>query len=212
MITIGLTGGIASGKSTVSAMLRELGAHVIDADQVGHAVYEPGAPAWDQLVQAFGREIVGEDGRIDRKKLGPIVFADPARIQTLNSIVHPLMRKMMEDRLEALRQEALRQEGITTIAVIEAAILIEGGWASLVDEIWVTAVPESVALERLVGRNGLTPEQAEARIRSQMGNEERKQYALRVIDTAGSLEDVQLQVNVLWADVLTRAKAKDMAR
>ncbi len=207
MITIGLTGGIASGKSTVSAMLRELGAHVIDADQVGHAVYEPGAPAWVQLVQAFGREIVGEDGRIDRKKLGPIVFADPARLQTLNSIVHPLMRKMMEDRLEALRQE-----GITTIAVIEAAILIEGGWASLVDEIWVTAVPESVALERLVGRNGLTPEQAEARIRSQMGNEERKQYALRVIDTAGSLEDVQLQVNVLWADVLTRAKAKDMAR
>lgn len=207
MITIGLTGGIASGKSTVSAMLRELGAHVIDADQVGHAVYEPGVPAWDQLVQAFGREIVGEDGRIDRKKLGPIVFADPARLQTLNSIVHPLMRKMTEDRLEALRQE-----GITTIAVIEAAILIEGGWASLVDEIWVTAVPESVALERLVGRNGLTPEQAEARIRSQMGNEERKQYALRVIDTAGSLEDVQLQVNVLWADVLTRAKAKDMAR
>ena len=201
MITIGLTGGIASGKSTVSAMLRELGAHVIDADQVGHAVYEPGAPAWDQLVQAFGWEIVGEDGRIDRKKLGPIVFADPARLQTLNSIVHPLMRKVMEDRLEALRQE-----GITTIAVIEAAILIEGGWASLVDEIWVTAVPESVALERLVGRNGLTPEQAEARIRSQMGNEERKQYALRVIDTAGSLEDVQLQVNVLWADVLTRAK------
>ena len=207
MITIGLTGGIASGKSTVSAMLRELGAHVIDADQVGHEVYEPGAPAWDQLVQAFGREIVGEDGRIDRKKLGPIVFADPARLQTLNGIVHPLMRKMMEERLEGLRQE-----GTTTIALIEAAILIEGGWASLVDEIWVTAVPESVALERLVGRTGLTPEQAEARIRSQMGNEERKQYALRVIDTAGSLEDVQLQANVLWADVLTRAKAKDMAR
>ncbi|MSQ61640.1 MAG: dephospho-CoA kinase [Dehalococcoidia bacterium] len=207
MITIGLTGGIASGKSTVSAMLRELGAHVIDADQVGHEVYEPGAPAWDRLVQAFGREIVGEDGKIDRKKLGPIVFADPAQLQTLNSIVHPLMRRMMEDRLEALRRE-----GTTTVAVIEAAILIEGGWASLVDEIWVTAVPESVALERLVGRRGLTPEQAEARIRSQMGNEERKQYALRVIDTAGSLEDVHLQVNVLWADVLTRAKAKDMAR
>ena len=188
-------------------MLRELGAHVIDADQVGHEVYEPGAPAWERLVQAFGREIVGEDGRIDRKKLGPIVFADPDRLQTLNGIVHPLMRGIMEERLAALREE-----GNTPVAVIEAAILIEGGWASLVDEIWVTAVPEPVALERLVGRNGLTQEQAEARIRAQMGNEERKQYAFRVIDTAESLDDVKQQVDILWADVVTRAKAKDNAR
>lgn len=207
LITIGLTGGIASGKTTVSAMLTELGAHVIDADKVGHQAYEPGTKVWDEVVAAFGREVVGEDGAIDRKKLGPIVFGDPAQLQRLNAIVHPRLKEMIGERIDALRAG-----GDTDIAVVEAAILIEAKWQSLVDEIWVTAAPEAIAKQRLIDRNGFAPEAAESRIRSQMSNDERKTHADKVIDTNCTLEEVRSQVERLWADVSQRAASSGATR
>lgn len=199
MITVGLTGGIASGKSTVSATLRELGAHIIDADRVGHEAYLPGTKVWEELVAAFGREIVGEDGGIDRKKLGPIVFADPEKLKLLNSIVHPRMKDMMQAMLDDQRRAG------TPVVVVEAAILIEANWQSLVDEIWVVAVPESVAAERLIVRNGFTRDQAEARIRSQLSNAERQRHADLIIDTNCTLEELRERVEQAWANVSARA-------
>lgn len=206
LITIGLTGGIASGKSTVSAMLHELGAHILDADKVGHQAYEPGTKVWEGVVAAFGQEVVGENGAIDRKKLGPIVFADPEALKRLNAIVHPRMKEMMAEMLDELRREAK-----VRVTIVEAAILIEANWQSLVDEIWMTAAPEGVAKERLVSRNGFSPEEAERRIRSQLSNDERKKHAGRVIDTNCSLDDVRTQVERLWAEIDRRAASAGVA-
>ncbi|HWO93404.1 MAG TPA: dephospho-CoA kinase [Dehalococcoidia bacterium] len=200
MIKIGLTGGIASGKSTVSAMLLEMGAHIIDADKVGHEAYEPGTKVWEEVVAAFGQDVVGENGAIDRKRLGPIVFNDPDALQRLNAIVHPRMKEMIAQRFEELERA-----GNVQVAVLEAAILIEAHWESLVDEIWVTAVPEEVAKDRLMARNGLTPEQAESRIRSQLSNEERIAHADSIIDTSVTIPEVRVQVERLWGELSERA-------
>lgn len=181
-------------------MLTELGAHVIDADKVGHQAYEPGTKVWDEVVAAFGRDVIGEDGAIDRKKLGPIVFGAPEKLQQLNAIVHPRLKEMLQERVDALAAG-----GATSVAIVEAAILIEAKWQSLVDEIWVTAVPEGVAKQRLIDRNGFAPEAAESRIRSQMSNDDRQQHADKVIDTSVTLDDVRAQVERLWADVSARA-------
>ena len=202
MITIGLTGGIASGKSTVSAMLKDLGAYILDADKVGHQAYEPGTKVWDEVVASFGRDVVAEDGTIDRKKLGPIVFADPEALKRLNAIVHPRMRETIRGILDDLRRK-----GGVPVAVVEAAVLIEAGWVPLVDEVWVTEAPERVAMERLMNRNGLSAEQAEARIQSQLSNDERRRYAQRVIDTDCTLAEVGAQVSQLWAELTARAGA-----
>jgi dephospho-CoA kinase len=140
MITIGLTGGIGCGKSTAAKILGELGALVWDADTIGHEVYGPGTPAFANLVREFGPEIVGPNGAIDRRKLGAIVFADPKALARLNQIVHP----RMFERMGAMIREA-RLGGETRPIVIEAAILIEAGWQSLFDQIWlVTASRETV--------------------------------------------------------------------
>jgi dephospho-CoA kinase len=188
MRVIGLTGGIAAGKSTVSEALREAGAVVIDADRVGHEAYLPGTETHAALVEAFGREIVAESGEIDRRALGAIVFADPAQRQRLQDIVWPRMKQMMRARLDALAAEG------TDLAVIEAAVLIEASWQDLTDEIWVVQVPEAVARERLMARNGLSAEDANARIRAQLTNEERARHADLIIDNSGSVEDAREQV------------------
>ena len=122
MFAIGLTGGIGSGKSTISDMLRAKGAATVYADQIGHEVYRPGTPAWDQVVAAFGRQVVGDDGQIDRRKLGQIVFSDPEARRRLDAITHPPMEQMMSERLEELRRQGTR------VVVLEAAILIEAGF------------------------------------------------------------------------------------
>jgi dephospho-CoA kinase len=132
MKVIGLTGGIGSGKSTVTQLLSELGASVLDADTVGHQCYQPGTETWKDVVDAFGEEIVSPDGSIDRKKLGAIVFGDPEALNRLNRIMHPRMYDMMAAQIEEYRQ------GGVEVVVLEAAILFEGGWAPLADEIWVT--------------------------------------------------------------------------
>ena len=202
MFVMGLTGGIGSGKSTVSDMLRAKGAATVYADQIGHEVYRPGTPAWDQVVAAFGRQVVGDDGQIDRRKLGQIVFSDPEARRRLDAITHPPMEQMMSERLEELRRQGTR------VAVLEAAILIEAGWALLADEVWVTVVSPDVAAQRSMERSGLSRERAEARIAAQLSNEERLKHAQVVIDTNCSLAEVAQRVDELWDDLIGRLAAK----
>ncbi|MBM3933306.1 MAG: dephospho-CoA kinase [SAR202 cluster bacterium] len=194
MITIGLTGGIGTGKSTVAAILKELGAEVIDADKVGHEVYRNGAPGWAAVVSAFGEGILAENGEVDRRKLGAIVFADKAALEHLNAIVHPLIR----ERVQAMLDDA-RARGVE-VAVVEAAVMVESRWSSLVDEIWVTDAAEERAIERVCGRNGLTEEAVRARIKSQMPQSRRILLADVVIENNGSKDELQARVEALWRD------------
>jgi len=202
MFVIGLTGGIGSGKSTVSDMLRAQGAAVVYADQVGHEVYRPGTAVWDEVVAAFGRQVLTAEGEIDRRKLGGIVFADPEARRRLNAITHPPMRRLMAERLDELRRQGVR------VAVLEAALLIEASWVDLTDEVWLTLAPSAVAAERLMQRSGLSREEAEARIASQLSNEERLGHANVVIDTDCSLEEVARRVDELWEGLMARLAAR----
>lgn len=192
MKVIGLTGGIGSGKSTVSQLLSELGASVLDADKVGHQCYQPGTEAWKDVVDAFGEEIVAPDGSIDRKKLGAIVFGDPEALIRLNQIMHPRMYDMMADQIEEYRL------GGVEVVVLEAAILFEAGWTPLVDEIWITVASEPTVVQRVRERTGLPEEQIRSRIRSQLSNEERKGKADLVISNDGGLDELQEKVEELW--------------
>ena len=192
MIVIGLTGGIASGKSTISGALAEHGATVVDADKVGHDGYRPGTEGWRKVVDAFGKQIVAPDGEIDRKALGAIVFGDQAHRERLQAIVWPLMKGMMRRLIDDFRNQGIG------VAVIEAAVLIEADWVDLVDQVWVVAVPVEVAAARLIARNGLTPDQARARISAQLSNEERARQADVVIDNSGSVEQVRSRLAELW--------------
>lgn len=198
MVVIGLTGGILTGKSTVSGMLAERGAVVIDADKIGHEAYTPHTKTWQELVDAFGDGILKQNGEIDRKKLGEIVFDDPRALARLNKIVHPRMHEMMREEIERLRGEGV------TVVVLEAAVLIEANWTDLVDEVWVTVAPEEVVVKRLQNRGGLSEEQARARIRSQLPVEERAKYANVIIDTDCQLSEVRAVVEELWGRLQNR--------
>ena len=193
MLVIGLTGGIASGKTTVSDLLARKGAHVINADLLGHESYRSGTPTWQEVVDTFGPEIVGADGEIDRKELGRIVFSDAAARQKLNGIVWPAIRRLMEARLPELRQR-----GAPKVVVLEAALLIEAVWYDLADEVWLVTVSEEEAIQRLVSRNGLSQEEALKRIRSQLSDEERRRYAQVVIGNSGTLEALEAAVQRQW--------------
>ncbi|MCH8993633.1 MAG: dephospho-CoA kinase [Chloroflexi bacterium] len=198
MRVIGLTGGIAGGKSLVSQQLVERGAVVIDADKLGHEAYRKGSETFRAVVEAFGEEVVGGDGEIDRKALGAKVFAEPEARRRLEAIVWPAMRSMMEERLAELRAKH------TSVAVLEAALLIEADWLPLVDEVWlVSASPETVR-QRLAERNGMTAEQAGSRVRAQLSNEERRAYADVVIENDGSLEELQRAVDESWSKLGSR--------
>ena len=190
MKTIGLTGGIGAGKSTVSQMLAELGAFVIDADKVGHEMYLPGKEAWRQVVAEFGRDILAADQTIDRKKLGAVVFASDAARKKLNAIVHPLMFHDIRRRVTEKRAE-----GFTQPIVVEAAILIEANWLPLVDEVWVVVTGKSAVIERVAVQRGLSAHDTEARIASQLSDSERLKYAHVVIRNDGSREDLKKQLS-----------------
>ena len=190
MKVIGLTGGIGSGKSTVSQFLAELGAVVIDADKVGHEVFKPDTGTWREVVAAFGKQILTPAGDIDRKKLGEIVFGDPEFLARLNQIMHPRMYKVVKAQLEEHRQQG--------VVVLEAPLLLEAGWGSLVDEVWVTVAPESTVLKRLTERARLSEAESLARIRSQLSSEERVRLADVVVDTDCSLDELRERVGELW--------------
>ncbi len=193
MKTVGLTGGIGSGKSTVSQLLAELGALVIDADRVGHEIYLPGKEAWRQVTAAFGPEIVAADQTIDRKKLGSIVFGSPEALQRLNAIVHPLMFQDIARRIQDTRAA-----GFSGPIVVEAAILIEASWRPLVDEVWLVEASVQAVVERVSAQRGLAVSETEARIASQLSNAERRKHAQLVIHNDGSLADLKRRVNQAW--------------
>jgi dephospho-CoA kinase len=198
MHVIGLTGGIGTGKSTVAQFLEEQGATVISADLLGHEVYTPGRPSYHELVNAFGNDIVADDGAIDRKKLGAIVFADAKQLAKLNAIVHPRMKGMMRERLQEFERQGL------AVAVIEAAILLEAKWDELTDEVWVTVAPSNVAALRVAERSKLPLEQVLERIKSQMSNEQRRARADVVIDTSGDMESTREQARQRWEELQAR--------
>jgi dephospho-CoA kinase len=199
VLVIGLTGGIASGKSTIAQQLSELGAAVLDADALGHEVYQPERPAWHALREAFGPKIIGPEGEIDRKRLGSLVFADPQAMRRLTDVVWPIMKAEMAERLRQLRGER------TGIVVLEAAVLLEAGWDDLVDEVWVAVVAPAVAVERLVQRTGVTATEAWARLAAQMSNSERVERADVVIENNGGLMELRKRVDECWEQVLQRA-------
>jgi dephospho-CoA kinase len=192
MKVIGLTGGIGSGKSTVSRFLAELGAVIIDADKVGHEAYKPDTDIWREVIAAFGKQILTPNGDIDRKKLGEIVFGNSEALSRLNQIMHPRMYDIVKTQLELYRQQGV------DVVVLEAPLLIEAGWSSSVDEIWVTVAPESTVLRRLKKYSGLSEQQSLARIHSQLSSAEREKYADVVINNEGGLDELKSKVKKLW--------------
>ena len=193
---IGLTGGIASGKSTAAKLLGELGAHVIDADKLGHNAYTKGSDAFNSVVSVFGQDTVGDDGEIDRKVLGSKVFGSPESLKKLTDIVWPAIKKMAQQEIESVRAQQPKQ-----VIVLEAAVLFEAGWEDIVDEVWSTLVDREVAIERATNRDGSDREQVEARIDAQLTNEERAEKADRLIKNSGSEEDLAERVKALWKEV-----------
>jgi dephospho-CoA kinase len=199
MLTIGLTGGIGSGKSTVAQILGEFGAPILDADKVAHTTYAPGAPAYDAVIAAFGAQVVAADRTIDRKKLGSIVFGNPERLNQLTSIVWPATR-------ESIRRNVaeLRASGAKLPIVVEAAILIEANWQPLFDEIWLVRASREQVVTRIESQRGLKPAETDARIRAQLSDEERAKHATLVIENNGSLEELRDLLKTVWAEALKR--------
>nr|WP_277817258.1 dephospho-CoA kinase [Koleobacter methoxysyntrophicus] len=194
---MGLTGGIASGKSSVSSVLRDLGAIVIDADIISRQIIEPGKEAWKEIIDYFGKGVIKNGGVVDRKVLGDIVFSDEEKLRVLNNITHPKIINKIKELVQ--REKEKNREGVI---VIDAALLIELGMHKMVDEVWVVAVNEERQLERLLKREkDLTKEQAIERIYSQMPTREKLKYAHRVIDNSGSFEDTKKQVLKLWTEL-----------
>jgi dephospho-CoA kinase len=192
---IGLTGGIGSGKSTVSQYLAELGAAIVDADKIGHLSYLPDTDSWRELVKTFGRGILTEDNTINRKKLAAIVFNHSEKLKIFNSIVHPRMYKIAEKQIEEYRSKGVK------VVVLDAPILFETNWTSLVDEVWVVAADEAHVIRRAAARSGLSEEQTKSRIRAQMSDDERIKRADAVIYNNGSADDLREKVNELWQHI-----------
>lgn len=192
MKVIGLTGGIGSGKSTVSQFLAELGAVILDADEVGHKALKLDTEIWREVVAAFGRQIVTPDGTIDRKKLGGMVFGNPESLSRLNQIMHPRMYALVKAQLEEYRKQGV------AVVVLEAPLLIEADWTLLVDEIWVTTASEATVLKRLEERTGLSQAESLTRIHSQMSSEEQIRHADVVINTDCAPGELKVRVKELW--------------
>ncbi|MFQ5860647.1 MAG: dephospho-CoA kinase [Dehalococcoidia bacterium] len=192
MRVIGLTGGIGTGKSEVARILEQLGATVINADLLGHRVYEPYTDAWQEVVAAFGPQVLQPDGVVDRKRLAEVVFADPDALARLNAITHPRIYTLIEQMLAQLRRQGV------AVAVVEVALLIEAGWTPLVDEVWVVSCPEEQVLQRLRSRNHLSTEAIQRRARSQLSLEERLKHADVVVDNSGTLHELRARVETWW--------------
>ena len=200
MMWVGLTGGIASGKSAVSRFLREAGAFIIDADEIAHAVILKGGPAYRSIVDAFGKEILDPSGEIDRKRLGQIVFNDPDKRRRLNHLVHP----HVFERAEA-EKEAITRRHPKAVIVFDAALLIETGACQNMDWTLVVYVDRSTQIERLTLRDGLTREQAEERIAAQMPLDEKIRFADEVIDNRKPLDQIKKEVFEIFRRLQRRA-------
>ncbi|MCC3375854.1 dephospho-CoA kinase [Cohnella sp. REN36] len=188
-MNIGLTGGIATGKSTVARLLVERGAALVDADRIAREIVEPGQAPLAQIADRFGPEVLQADGTLDRRRLGQIVFADAAKRKELEAITHPAIRALMRERVEALERERPDR-----LVVADIPLLYESGLASLYDAVLVVYVPRALQRQRLMARDGLTAEEADKRLSAQMDIEEKKRRADYVIDNSSSLDDTAKQV------------------
>jgi len=198
---IGLTGGIASGKSTAARFFRDRDVPVVDADILGHRTYEPGSETYDAVVAAFGDELVAQDGSIDRKVLGSKVFGRPDELKRLTDIVWPGIRKLAGEAFSELETAG------HNLCVLEAAVLFEARWDDLVDEIWVVVVEPDIAVKRLADRNGLDESAARARLASQLSNAERVARAHTVIENNGTLDDLDRHIRQAWDELEQRLRA-----
>ena len=201
MLRVGLTGGIGCGKTTVAAMMRELGCAVLDADALAHALMSPGGSAYEGVVEAFGREILDSQGNIDRQKLGAIVFHDAAKLAQLNAVVHQRVIEVQERRLAEMERE-----GRTPVAIVEAALLIEAGYHKRLDKLVVVWCRPGQQRERLRER-GLTEAQIEQRIAAQMPLDEKRKLADYEVDCSESLERTRNQVEQVVAELRQLAAA-----
>ena len=191
MLRLGLTGGIATGKTAVAAMLREMGFPVLEADAVAHKLMEPGQPAYEQVVREFGPSILDAQQHVDRAKLASLVFADRAKLDRLNAIVHPLVAEIIERQFEQWAKDGVRDAGF-----VEAALIVEAGLHQKLDGLVVTYSPPKQQLERLRER-GMSEEEARRRIAAQLPTAEKLRYATETIDCSGSLEETRRQVEML---------------
>jgi dephospho-CoA kinase len=203
MLNVGLTGGIASGKSTVAKMFEDKGAYLIDFDALAHFVEEPDHPAWKAIVEFFGREILNEDGTINRAKLGLIVFSDHEKLSMLNSIVHPAVFDMWRRRIEDIRKINPR-----AIVVSDVPLLLEVRMQHLFDVVILVHVSPEDQIRRLTGRNEYSRKEAESRLGTQMPIDEKISHADFVIDNKGPIETTRSVVNAVWKELLAREKKK----
>jgi len=203
MLNVGLTGGIASGKSMVARMLAEKGALLIDLDELAHAVQEPGGEVWREIVRHFGPDILCADGKIDRGKLGKSVFADREKLDLLNSLVHPAVFEQWRRRLEEIRKTQPE-----AIVLSDIPLLIEAGLKPMVDLVLLVYLPPEEQLVRLMARNGYSREEAASRLASQMPIGEKLAYADIVIRNDGSLEETRRTAGVVWGELKKREQLR----
>jgi len=192
MLIIGVTGNLGTGKTTVSQMLVELGARHIEADELGHELLQHDKVARRQIVNAFGKSVLSSSGQIDRDKLAKLVFDDTEALSRLNQITHPRILRLVRQKIDEYRKSGAR------VVVIEAALLIEAGWKSQVDQLWVTTAPEATIVQRLMKSRGMTEEQILDRLRDQMPQEEKARQADVVINTDCPIGELKVRVKELW--------------
>jgi dephospho-CoA kinase len=205
MLRVGLTGSIGVGKSFVSGVLAELGCRVLDADKIAREVVAPGSPALRDVVRVFGPEILQSDGTLDRSKLAALVFADPDKRATLNSILHPYIIAQQDQQLRKWETE-----GPDEIAVVDAALMIESGGYKRFDKLIVVHCRDEVQLTRVMERNNLSREEAQRRIGAQMSQEEKKKFADYLIDTSDGFEAARARTSEVYALLLAELKRKSV--
>lgn len=203
MLNVGLTGGIASGKSTVVRMLVEKGAFIVDHDRLAHLAYEPGGPSYEAIIARFGRRILNSHGKIDRKKLGEFVFKNSGRLQDLNAIVHPVVLAEWKKRLAEIKRQ-----NPAAIVLSDVPLLIEVGWQKKVDVVLLVYAGPEIQTKRLRKRDGYSAKEARERLDAQMPMDEKRRFADLVIENSGTLEELQRQVDVVWVELVRREREK----
>lgn len=196
MKVLGLTGNIASGKSLVATMFEELGARVIDVDDIARMIVEPDQPAWNEIVGGFGDVILNQDKTINRKKLGDIIFNDKEKREILNNITHPRIMAIVRNKVEEYRNQNVE------LTIIEAALIVEkGGLKDLIEKLIVVTSDKNSQIERLADRDGFSREESMSRINSQMPADEKVRFADYIIDNSGSRYETNVQVQKIWEEL-----------
>ncbi len=198
MYKIGLTGGIASGKSTVSTYLSKCGLPVVDADKIARKLAEQGGAIWKAYAERYGSKAINADGTLDRKKLGEIIFSSPKELEWVNSTTHPLIRAACFEEIADIEKNG------SNIVILDIPLLFETGWQNYVDESWLVSIPKELQLHRIIQRDGLSIQEAEKRIAAQMTLEEKSRLADKIIDNSGSLEALYSLVDSLLNEVVKR--------